>query len=849
MACAEYPKYCKICKKGPFAGVIPAQQHFMSQSHLQAIQQPSGNLGAKTQQTYVSSCNACGKSFNNELSAEQHFASENHKKKQALMSTPSNSNSFHSVMGHKSDSPEQSNPKGFQNSTSQQSKKKPGQEYSFDGSRGYCNVCDIELTSPQHAKQHLNGKPHAKAKAAQSMGVHQTSPPVKAQYSPEAKTNNVHNNEYDFSGGRGYCYICDIELTSQAHAEQHLSGKNHGKAKAKRNTDVPKSLPLTCEICQKTFSGPESASQHFSSVKHRQKEALLQSRNPGASPTNQNIPAAEVSPLDKTRWVICEVCNVKLNSVEQLNIHRDSPKHKAEEDKLARMGSSIKVMNTPDFKMDPIKPKVQVQDTGVRPVNQRVGFANLQDNERPSLNASGPASFLSNQPGWFAQGLGTEELNLATMPSLNVSSILINPSQPSNEKQDDMDDTLPKEVRFESSDIQSDDTGTYMSDCEEKNLNEKYAEKEVEKECINERINTSSESAQSSMEMPPLERHITNNLESGKKNNRNIDRKANKDQENLLRKNTSPMFSGPRPPGGYPYESKGPSSSLSPSGSICTSNSSSDKSNLSWASSSKVSLNQNVANLDQSMQNLNLESSVFKSNSSTDRSGGISQERSPSRFEDSPGGDFRKVVTNNTGVGSENLTQTDTTERVQNTRSGGSYLVKRVSNTKSRGGAKSGGANVALYGSSDSSDESDDQEEENKFFPCTSRDVIKKLQEVNGYGSPIPPSRLTESPVKQPRKPKYYCDICDCQMNAKKAYKDHVEGRRHMQKVAVMAAEQRNHRPIVKEVNNQGEMDRQLTLWTPRSYQRELYWRAMEGDRVVFLPTGQYDTRKLSNIL
>lgn len=877
-SCAEYPTYCIICKKGPFAGVIPAQQHFKSQAHLSKqafqndrMQQPSGDIGARGQQTYVSSCNACGKNFNNEFSAEQHFASENHKKKQALIqSTQSNSSSFLVSTGRGCDSPElsfyssenlaanvqlkqvwknksASNPKGSQNSTDQQNKNNRTQEYSFDGNRGYCNVCKIELTSPQHAKQHLNGKPHAKAKAAESSGLHHT------KAVNEANTAGVHGDEYNFSGGRGYCYICKIELTSQAHAEQHLSGKNHEKAKSKGNADVQKSLPLTCEICQKTFSGPECASQHFSSVKHRQKEALVQSHNPNSPPiTNQNIPAFEVSPGDKTKWVICEVCNVKLNSIEQLNIHKNSPKHIAEEEKLARMGTSIKVMNTPDFKMDAIKPRVQVQDTGFCPVNPRVDFAGLRDDVRPSLNASGPSSFLSNQPGWFAQ---TENITLATMPSLNVSSIIIESNQPPNQKKDNMDDTIPKEVRFENPDIQSDDIGTYMS--EEKNLKEKYSEKELEKELINEKINTSSESSSlSSLEMPPLESNmITNDLELGKKNTRQIYRKANKDQENLLRKNMTPSMSnsdGPRPPGAYPYERNLNSSLSCSSSQNIDASKSSEKSYLSSANSNPIPLHQNVtnlelsmqkSNLEPSMQKLNLEPSMQKSNCSTGRSEGnmhsISQERSPSKFGDSPSGDIRKVVTSNPGVGSENISQTTTTQRVQNTGSSGSNLVKRISNTKSRGGAKSGGGSVALYGSSDSSDESDDQEEENKFFPCTSRDVFQKLQEVNGNASPTAPfSRVTEGPVNEQRVPKYYCKICQCQMNAKKAYKDHLEGRKHMQKVAVMAAEPRKHRPIVKEVHNQWKTDGDLTLWSPRSYQWELYGRAMEGDRVVFLPTG-----------
>lgn len=66
-----------------------------------------------------------------------------------------------------------------------------------------------------------------------------------------------------------------------------------------------------------------------------------------------------------------------------------------------------------------------------------------------------------------------------------------------------------------------------------------------------------------------------------------------------------------------------------------------------------------------------------------------------------------------------------------------------------------------------------------------------------------------------------------------------MEGRRHMQRVAVMDAQPRSHQPIVKEVLNQGNTNCSLTAWKPRSYQWELYGRAMEGDRVIFLPTGE----------
>ncbi|XP_062568485.1 uncharacterized protein LOC134230665 [Saccostrea cucullata] len=910
MACAEYPTFCEICKKGPFAGVIPAQQHFRSQAHISKKSQQTPPI--QQTQTYVSACNACGKKFNNELSAEQHFASENHKKKEALLqkSTAQNYNSSNSATSDMElDSPslelslypsenlvniqpktreqtafsqnpvkyqrrteyvfDENDCRGFcnvcnidltsrqhanqhlsgqkhlkakqiwnnniqgektlsclnatpsspgqQNKPDCQSSRGPPEEYSFDGNQGYCHVCKIELTSMQHAQQHINGKPHAKAKAAQNLGINQINPDI-GKLSPTSNRTVGQNHEYDFSGGRGYCHLCKIELTSKAHAEQHLSGKSHEKAKMKGNIGIPSSLPLTCEICVKTFSGPECASQHFSSVKHRQREALSQSQKPNSPILNQTIPGIVAPSNDRTHWELCEVCNVRLNSLEQLNIHKNSPKHKAEEEKQARMGNKVEVTKTPEFKMHAISPRVQVQDTGFCPVNPRVNFADQTKGnvEIPLASSFGPQSFLSNQPGMFAQEQRVEEvedLKLATLPSLNPSSMLNDTGQPSNLKEDNIDETLPKEVKFEKPDIPADID-------EEKNFKEKYVEKELEKELINEKINTSSSSL-SSLEMPALEK---SDVRTGMKSNRDTAMKNDKDLKNLQRQ----MADKPRAPGSYPYESKQPSyykgESKLPSD---------EKSYSSIGNLNQISSQQNVTN--SGISNLCKKETGHQ----------LSTSRDSSSTEGSPGNSAERDLKVNSGMSRECGIQSNTTPKAQNSRSSGSALVTRVPTTRSGGRARSEGTAVPLYGSSDSSDESDTEEEEDgKFFPCTSSDVNKKLQELGVSDSSNTPANYTpvamNNKVVNPYRAthKYYCHTCQRPMNSKKALKDHMEGRGHMQKVAVLAAVQRSHRPIVKEVLDQGKTDCNLTALTPRSYQRELYGRAMEGDRVVFLPTG-----------
>lgn len=856
----NYPSYCEICQKGPFAGNIPAKQHFTSPAHASkeaqrnTDRQDTGNPPSETQ-IYISQCNACGKKFNNHLSAEQHFASENHRKRQAFLDSSQHTHLSSGTSDIECDSPDfpcenlvdiqprqvalsktafsSSNSKKLQeyifddvtrkgfcnvcnidltskehatqhlngqkhikatqhfgkdnheegihfpkssNVDPQQEKKEmPLEEYYFDGVRGFCNVCKIELTSHQHASQHINGKPHAKAKAALSSSSNQihvntTSP------QPSPGSNATKSRDYEFSGGKGYCLICQIDLTSKAHAEQHLSGKNHEKAKAKVSGAIPKSLPLNCEICQKTFSGPECAIQHFSSAKHIQKEALLKEQTSTSPVGNMNVPVSTTPNIDKTHWLLCEVCNVRLNSAEQLSIHKSSPKHKAEEQKQSRTRMNVEVRKNIDFKMDVMEPRVHVQDTGVYtprkigPFGNKLGLKDDNDDGQSSCRSIGPSSFLLNQPGMFAQDqhLGTEDLTLGTLHTLDPQSIL-DDKQPNI---DVIDETLSKEVIFENQDFS-------CPELEEKNLKDTYmSEKEVEKKTINEEI-----------EMPRLEEM------NGSRSNSNVGIKTKKDQENLSRKIMN--LSEPRPPGAYPYE------------------------------------NRKETGIDSAESNA---ASQTRSEASKPASVGSGETTSRNPVQNSNGG--VNVIT---------------PPKVQNTsRSSGSALVNRVTTTKSRGGARDGGSKVPLYNSSsdsESSDESEDQEVNNEFYPCTSADVHQRLREIDIHSLSPKPTGSPEAPLRNnvvnPYKAthKYYCETCQVPMNSKKALKDHNEGRKHMQKVAVSPAQTRNHLPIVKEVTAQDR--HKLTAWEPRSYQWELYRRAMEGDRVIFLPTGENCSRIL----
>ncbi|KAK3102774.1 hypothetical protein FSP39_013845 [Pinctada imbricata] len=65
-----------------------------------------------------------------------------------------------------------------------------------------------------------------------------------------------------------------------------------------------------------------------------------------------------------------------------------------------------------------------------------------------------------------------------------------------------------------------------------------------------------------------------------------------------------------------------------------------------------------------------------------------------------------------------------------------------------------------------------------------------------------------------------------------------MRGQGHMQKVATEPAPSRNHSPLLKKFEDYGNLNFDLTKTVPRGYQRELFTKAMEGDTVLFLPTG-----------
>ncbi|KAH9518824.1 hypothetical protein Btru_006352 [Bulinus truncatus] len=213
------------------------------------------------------------------------------------------------------------------------------QYYYFNGSKGFCHACSIELTSFQHTNQHINGQKHQK-KVQQ---MHFTKFLQKESKSPMAVSSDnlvsgvqsfpplPQENCFMFDGNRGMCHVCQIELTSLQHATQHLNGKGHKRNVERRNLEKKGiTYPLFCEVCNKSFTGTESAVQHFTSSKHKSKAQLLEI-NPFRDRKGDSVIIK-----DGLTWFICDVCQCRVNTREQLMKHKETLKHKELEDTLSR---------------------------------------------------------------------------------------------------------------------------------------------------------------------------------------------------------------------------------------------------------------------------------------------------------------------------------------------------------------------------------------------------------------------------------------------------------------------------------------------------------------------------------
>ena len=255
-----------------------------------------------------------------------------------------------------------------------------GNEYTFNTAynTGRCNVCAIDLTSFQHAYQHLTGKPHSKA------------------------TLNKHNL-------------------------QHLPGRPQQNVKYNHmgpNTN-PLNPELTCKVCSITVTGPENMRQHMNCAKHRKKAGLpsLQNESELTLTPKQSQPIMKVikgqgfTDIDEEisgcvsftgtpaneEFIPCHICGCTMRTREQEELHLNSSQHKKAEQRLGMCG----VMDTKDYTSIPL----DLRD-GVKSEDSSILFHSSGPNAMNFNNPSMDYTNLLQQTDSEVKGYNMEETRL-----------------------------------------------------------------------------------------------------------------------------------------------------------------------------------------------------------------------------------------------------------------------------------------------------------------------------------------------------------------------------------------------------------------------------------------------------
>lgn len=157
-----------------------------------------------------------------------------------------------------------------------------------------CEVCSIQCSGGESYKQHLQGEKHIKKQ--QSLVSRQALTKVVEELGSTFQAATVDTMDCSLTG-EYFCEACSKRFSGPVPYKQHLDSENHKKKlnkqylfKEAQSFYKPKSSLspcdspgtckemqyemsklLACTVCAVRFSGPESAEEHYNSIKHVKK--------------------------------------------------------------------------------------------------------------------------------------------------------------------------------------------------------------------------------------------------------------------------------------------------------------------------------------------------------------------------------------------------------------------------------------------------------------------------------------------------------------------------------------------------------------------------------------------------
>ena len=106
----------------------------------------------------------------------------------------------------------------------------------FNGTKGFCNICNKELTSKIVFDQHIAGKSHKKAYERWENGLLSSgdlnkviSNDTKICQSGNTLDNSKKCYNFEHSKKTGTCFACNVEFTNFINLQSHLKENDHIK--------------------------------------------------------------------------------------------------------------------------------------------------------------------------------------------------------------------------------------------------------------------------------------------------------------------------------------------------------------------------------------------------------------------------------------------------------------------------------------------------------------------------------------------------------------------------------------------------------------------------------------------
>ncbi|ESP04712.1 hypothetical protein LOTGIDRAFT_170548 [Lottia gigantea] len=778
-------------------------------------------------------CDVCHVPFTGHLNALQHYNSEKHKKRAMLPKTNFHSHAMESDnVAHANKLLSNVGQSSNIHTTYQISSDLPGHsammnprldsvEYKFNGSTGYCFLCDIQLTSIAHKDQHINGSKHIKAAMRKNSAPVFRQGQVSGRPVPNSnfERNNSQQNDpetYIFENGRGRCFVCDIELTSASHAQQHLAGSKHTKAAQRfQGSNTGHEYPLSCEVCAINLSGQEPAQQHFTSTKHQQKVAMKMSMAGGSS--GNQWATNPLNPLDRTEWVWCETCECPLNTMQQLRQHQTTPKHLAKKAAREIQASNSEVSSINSQELDHLMSQLELDSANNRSVQE----LEIIERQMQKLQERKEAILLRKTRN------GTR-LSVEQSGEVN-SNRNVGHTVPDENSPKPMANSLHDFLQRQRSN-QEQTSAAYLRQQTSIN-NQPLAE---------ERMSRNQTLPKSTVQFAYL---------------RNDSPISSSDHPYPLTGNNVTKTSGARAVNGS-YGQEG----VNNGGCYLNQNRSGDSARSKQMLSSK---NQPDVVMDSSLPNYFPNANLIRTQPKSTvmpkqiKGHGLIPDDTSTTFSDSEE-DFDEesganLFGDDAAVFGKKIKKPSPLKNLQNKKS------KMTFGNNSEEHAESENFQINSEFKLDSAENDDGASEKMSLRSTASeqehaRQLAERKQTSHDHQDVMSLAESTYSSFENQSQKlfqqsgvpksqrsmhhKFFCQICQVNCNTEKALTDHKNGARHLLTVSEMKAPKVSHPHIQKSFRRGAVSSDDLTSTKPRSYQLELFWKAMSSDHVCFLPTG-----------